>query len=91
MVREIKSSPMLFGYRGSEVVDVAEVERLVLRVSQLQNDLPQISSLELSLVLAGARGATVLTASARVEPVPDRRSESFVRRMADHPGDTIPT
>ena len=26
MVREIKSSPMLFGYRGSEVVDVAAVE-----------------------------------------------------------------
>ena len=42
MVREIKSSPMLFGYRGSEVVDVAEVERLIRRVAQLQNDLPQV-------------------------------------------------
>ncbi len=56
MVREIKSSPMLFGYRGSEVVDVAAVERLILRVAQLQNDLPQVSSLDLSLVLAGADG-----------------------------------
>ena len=54
MVREIKSSPMLFGYRGSEVVDVEEVERLIRRVAQLQNDLPQVRSLELSLVLAGA-------------------------------------
>ena len=42
MVREIKSSPMLFGYRGSEVVDVAEIERLIRRVAQLQNDLPQV-------------------------------------------------
>ena len=54
MVREIKSSPMLFGYRGGEVVDVEEVERLILRVAQLQHDLPQVSSMDLSLVLAGA-------------------------------------
>jgi hypothetical protein len=63
MVREIKSAPMLFGYRGSEVVDVAQVEDLIRRVSRLQNDLPQVRSLELSLVLAGAEGATVLTAT----------------------------
>ena len=43
MVREIRSSPMLFGYRGSDVVDVDEVERLIQRVAQLQNDLPQVS------------------------------------------------
>jgi hypothetical protein len=91
MVREIKSSPMLFGYRGSEVVDVAEVERLIRRVSQLQNDLPQVSSLELSLVLAGAEGANVLTASARVDPVADARSDWFVRRLPEHPGDTAPS
>ncbi|GAB2447176.1 bifunctional GNAT family N-acetyltransferase/acetate--CoA ligase family protein [Nocardioides hungaricus] len=90
MVREIKSAPMLFGYRGSEVVDVAEVERLIQRVAQLQNDLPQVSSLELSLVLAGADGATVLTAAARVDPVSDPRSDWFVRRLATPAGDTLP-
>jgi acyl-CoA synthetase (NDP forming)/RimJ/RimL family protein N-acetyltransferase len=90
MVREVRSSPMLFGYRGSEVVDVDEVERLIQRVAQLQNDLPQVRSLELSLVLAGAHGSSVLTAAARVEPVADARSDWFVRRMADVPGDTIP-
>ena len=90
MVREIKSSPMLFGYRGSEVVDVAEVERLIRRVAQLQNDLPQVRSLELSLVLAGATGATVLTAAARIEPVADPRSDWFVRRMPSLAGDTLP-
>jgi acyl-CoA synthetase (NDP forming)/RimJ/RimL family protein N-acetyltransferase len=91
MVREIKSSPMLFGYRGSEVVDVAEVERLIRRVSQLQNDLPQVSSLELSLVLAGAQAASVLTAAARVEPVVGPRADWFVRRKPTVPGDTIPS
>ena len=91
MVREIKSSPMLFGYRGSEVVDVAAIERLIMRVSQLQNDLPQVSSLDLSLVLAGADGVKVLTAAGRVDPVVDPRSDWFVRRMPRTPGDTLPT
>ena len=81
---------MLFGYRGSEVVDIDEVERLIQRVAQLQNDLPQVRTLELGLVLAGAHGSTVLNASARVEPVADARSDWFVRRMPSHPGDTIP-
>ena len=60
MVREIKSSPMLFGYRGAEIPDVAQIEWLISRVAQLQNDLPQVAALELSLVLAGPDQASVL-------------------------------
>ncbi|MBJ7357731.1 bifunctional GNAT family N-acetyltransferase/acetate--CoA ligase family protein [Nocardioides sp.] len=90
MVREIRSAPMLFGYRGSEPVDINAVEQLILRVARLQHDLPQVASLDLSLVLAGVSSLSVLTASARVEPVADPRSDWFVRRMPSHPGDTIP-
>jgi hypothetical protein len=89
MVREIKAAPILFGYRGSEAVDVAEVERLVQRVAQLQHDIPQVASLDLALVLAGAEGLTVLTAFGRVEPVADPRSDWFVRRLPDL-ADTLP-
>jgi hypothetical protein len=81
MTREIKAAPMLFGYRGSEVVDVVPIEDLIKRVAQLQHDLPQVSSVELSLVLAGADTCNVLTARARVDPVSDPRSDWFVRRM----------
>jgi acyl-CoA synthetase (NDP forming)/RimJ/RimL family protein N-acetyltransferase len=81
MVREIKSAPLLFGYRGSERVDTAAVEDLLLRVAQMENDFPQIRSLDLSLVLAGAHGATVLNAAARLEPAAEGRSDWFVRRM----------
>ncbi len=90
MVREIKASPLLFGYRGSEIVDVAEIERLVRQVARLQHDLPQVRALQLPLVLAGADGSTVLGASVRVEPVKDPRSDWFVRRLSTMPGDTIP-
>jgi acyl-CoA synthetase (NDP forming)/GNAT superfamily N-acetyltransferase len=90
MVREIKASPILFGYRGSEIVDVAEIERLVRRAAQLQHDLPQVRALELPLILAGATGASVLGASLRIEPVLDPRSDWFVRRLSTPPGDTMP-
>ncbi|WP_370247868.1 GNAT family N-acetyltransferase [Nocardioides sp.] len=89
MVREVKSSPILFGYRGADPVDVGAVEDLIARVAQLQNELPQVSSLDLSLVLAGSAGANVLTAVAAVAPVSEPRPD-LVRRLNDHPGDTIP-
>jgi len=90
MVREIKAAPLLFGYRGSEVVDVAEVEHLLLLVAQLKNDLPQVRNLELNLVLVGAHGASVLNAVGRVEPVGDARSDWYTRRLSSPPGDTLP-
>ena len=89
MVREIRSSPLLFGYRGSEQVDVPAVEDLLLRVAQLKNDLPHIRSLELDLVLVGTAGATVLNAVGRVEPVADARSSWFTRRLSTEAGDTV--
>ncbi|MBU2110653.1 MAG: acetate--CoA ligase family protein, partial [Actinobacteria bacterium] len=91
MVREVRSAPLLFGYRGADVVDVGEVERLIRRVAQLQNDIPQVSGLELGLVLAGPHGSTVLSAEARLEQVSDARSDWFVRRMPTQPGDTLPS
>ncbi len=89
MVREIKAAPMLFGYRGGEFVDVEGIEHLLLRVAQLKNDLPQVRALDLNLVLVGARGATVLDARGRVEPVSDARSDWFVRRLSAQAGDTL--
>ena len=74
----------------SEYMGSGELERLIRQVAQVQNDLPQLSSLDLSLVLAGAHGSAVLGASARVDPVTDSRSDWFVRRMPSAPGDTLP-
>ncbi|MGI8645937.1 MAG: GNAT family N-acetyltransferase [Nocardioides sp.] len=90
MVREVKSSPLLFGYRGSEVVDAEELERLIRRVSRLQHDLPQVRALDLSLVQVGTEGAAVLNAAVRIESAMDPRSDWFVRRLTTAPGDTIP-
>jgi acyl-CoA synthetase (NDP forming)/GNAT superfamily N-acetyltransferase len=87
-VRAIKAAPLLFGYRGSELVDVPAVEDLIRRVAQLKSDLPQVRSVDLTLVHASADGVAVLSATVRVEPVLDPRSDTFVRRLNVHPGDT---
>ena len=81
-VRAIKAAPLLFGYRGSEPVDVAAVEELLRRVAQLKIDLPQVARLDLGLVHATADGCTVLNASGRVERVADPRADLFVRRLS---------
>ncbi len=90
MVREIKSAPLLFGYRGMEVADVGAIERLITCVARIQYDFPQVRSLSLPLVLAGPRGASVLTSAVRIEPVADPRSDWFVRRLSAPLGDTAP-
>ena len=88
MVRDIRAAPLLFGYRGSQPVDTDAVERLLMSVARLKDDLPQVRELSLELVVVGARGATVLTAGARVEPATATRSDSFARRMPTPVGDT---
>ena len=51
------SLPLLFGYRGADPVDIGSIEKVITKVAHLQNDLPEVSALELSLALAGvARG-----------------------------------
>lgn len=90
MVREVKASPLLFGFRGSEIADVAAIEDLLLRVAHLQNDLAEVRSLELGLVLVSPEGFSVLDCAIRVEPVADARSALYARRLSTAPGDTLP-
>ena len=91
MVREIKASPLLFGYRGSELVDVEAVERLLRRVAQLQHDLPQVRALAAAAGAGRRRRARPCSArpsgSSRSK---DPRSDWFVRRLSTMPGDTHP-
>jgi acyl-CoA synthetase (NDP forming) len=89
MVRAIKAAPLLFGYRGSEQVDVRAVEELIRRVAQLKIDLPQLSQLDLMLVHATVDGVSVLHATGRVDPMAEPRSDLFVRRLTNPLDDTL--
>jgi acyl-CoA synthetase (NDP forming) len=66
MLRELKSFPLLTGYRGATAADVAALVETVLRVSALVEDLPQIAELDLNPVLVHETGVTVVDARVRV-------------------------
>jgi hypothetical protein len=89
MVRSVKAAPVMFGYRGSEPVDVEAVEDIVRRLALLKNDLPRVASVSLDLVQAHASGADALRGRARVEQIKDPRSEWYVRRLSA-PAGTLP-
>ncbi|MBB1252249.1 GNAT family N-acetyltransferase [Streptomyces sp. OF3] len=70
LVRDLRTAPMLFGWRGSQPVDSAALEELLLRVSLLLDDHPEIVALELEPVVVAAHGLTVLDAAVRLAPPP---------------------
>ncbi|MGW6310820.1 acetate--CoA ligase family protein, partial [Streptomyces niveus] len=72
LLRSIRTAPLLFGWRGSAPVDTAALEELLLRVSRLVDDHPEIVSVALEPVVVAARGLSVLGASVRLAPPPSR-------------------
>ncbi|MCX2727064.1 acetate--CoA ligase family protein [Thermomicrobium sp. 4228-Ro] len=67
MLRELKSFPLLTGYRGAPPVDVPAVEELLLRVSVLAEELPDVAELDLNPVIARPDGVVVVDARIRIE------------------------
>ncbi|MBA2390894.1 MAG: GNAT family N-acetyltransferase [Geodermatophilaceae bacterium] len=72
LVRAVRAWPLLDGYRGAARVDVAAIEQLILRVSRLAEDLPDVLRLELEPVIVSASGVTVAGANITVGPATAR-------------------
>ncbi|MEU5520752.1 GNAT family N-acetyltransferase [Streptomyces sp. NPDC047860] len=72
LVRAIRSAPLLFGWRGSAPVDTAALEELMLRVSRLVHDHPEVVAVTLEPVVVAPHGVSVLGASVRLAPPPAR-------------------
>ena len=66
MIRELKTYPLLTGFRGSVASDVAALEDGLLRVSAMVEDLPQIAELDCNPFVVHESGATILDARIRV-------------------------
>ena len=79
MVRAVRTAPLLLGHRGSEPVDTGALEDLLLRVSQLADDLPEVARLDLEPVMAGPGGAAVRGARLRLAAPPGRHAEEARR------------
>ncbi|BBD08895.1 acetate--CoA ligase alpha subunit [Desulfovibrio ferrophilus] len=59
MIREIKSYPLLRGVRGEPPVDFKTIEDILLTMSQLAQDFPDIYEAEFNPVLVNHEGAVV--------------------------------
>jgi len=66
MIRELKTYPLLTGFRGSVPADVTALEEGLLRVSAMVEDLPQIAELDCNPFVVHETGATILDARIRL-------------------------
>ncbi|MGW0710445.1 bifunctional acetate--CoA ligase family protein/GNAT family N-acetyltransferase [Streptomyces sp. NPDC002643] len=72
LVRSIRTAPLLFGWRGSAPVDTDALEELLLRVSRLVDDHPEVVAVSLEPVVVAPRGLSVLGATVRLARPPVR-------------------
>lgn len=71
MIRELRMLPLLEGYRGAPVCDVAALEDLVARVAVMVHAHPQIAELDCNPVTVSPDGVAILDARVRVAPTPE--------------------
>jgi acyl-CoA synthetase (NDP forming)/ribosomal protein S18 acetylase RimI-like enzyme len=74
-----RCAPLLFGADGARPVDLEELEQLLLRLSRMASDLPQLAEADFNPVIATPGGATVL--DARVRLLPRRPHDPYLRRL----------
>jgi acyl-CoA synthetase (NDP forming) len=62
MVNEIKGKKLLDGYRGQEPADVAYLQQMLLKLSDLVNATPEIEEIDMNPVFSYKEGAVVVDA-----------------------------
>jgi acyl-CoA synthetase (NDP forming)/GNAT superfamily N-acetyltransferase len=75
----IHSVPVLLGRRGASAADIASLKAMLLRVSQLAEDLPQVAELELIPVVARPDGAVAVTGLVRIQAA--EPADAYLRRL----------
>jgi acyl-CoA synthetase (NDP forming) len=66
MVRSIKGYPLLESWRGAPPADVAAAEELILRVSQMVEELPEIVEMDLNPVKLLTPGGGTIVVDCRI-------------------------
>jgi acyl-CoA synthetase (NDP forming) len=79
LINSIRPAPLPRGRLGAPAADLAALRDVLLRVSRLTDDLPEIAELDLNPVIARADGAVV--ADARVRVAPQVPQDPFLRRL----------
>ena len=79
LIRSIRSAPLLLGHCGQPAADLPALRDLLLRVSRLADDLPEVVELELNPVIARPAGAPAV--NARIRLAPTEPQDPFLRKL----------
>ena len=79
LIRSVRAAPLILGRPGAPGVDLTALRDLLLRVSQLADDLPQVAELELSPVFARPDGVQAVDARIRLEAA--EPADAHLRRL----------
>lgn len=79
VVRSLRSSPLLFGYRNTPAVDVAALEELILRIGLLAEHVPEVSELDCNPVIVSPHGAVVVDMKVHLTPLAPGPPETLRR------------
>jgi len=79
LIGSIRSAPLLHGHRGAPPADLTALRDLLMRVSRLAEDLPEITELDLNPVIARPDG--VYPVDARIKVAPAEARDPFLRKL----------
>ena len=78
LIRSVRAAPLLLGRSGVPAADLASLRGILLRVSQLADDLPHVAELELSPVVARPDGALAVGGRVRIQAEP---ADAYLRQL----------
>ena len=80
LLSAVKGAPLLAGYRGQPAADLGALRDVLLRVSRMAQDLPEVATVRIDPLVASPSGA--VAADVRVSVAPYRtRPELALRRL----------
>jgi acyl-CoA synthetase (NDP forming) len=79
LIRSLRCTPLLLGYRGRPAADLHALRDLLLRVSRLADDLPEVTEVDLNPVIARPDG--VFAVDARIRVAPCEPQDPFLRKL----------
>ena len=79
LIGSIRFAPLLLGHRGQPAADLPALQDLLLRVSRLADDLPEVAQLDLNPVIARPDGAPAV--DARIRLAPTELQHPFLRKQ----------
>jgi acyl-CoA synthetase (NDP forming) len=79
LIRSVRAAPRLLGLRDTPAADLAALRDLLLRVSRMVDDLPEVAELELSPVIARPDGAHAVDGRIRLQAA--EPADAHLRRL----------